>query len=63
MKKLYKIDEGKMIDGVCGGIAAYFDVDATLVRIIWAFFSLSGGGVLFYLICALIMPRESDVGY
>ena len=61
MKRLYKIDEGKIIDGVCGGIAEYFGLDATLVRIIWALLSLSGTGIFAYLICAILMPRESDV--
>ena len=35
-KKLYKIEEGKQLDGVCGGLAEYFNVDVTLVRLIWA---------------------------
>ena len=37
-KRLYKSREDKMIDGVCGGIAEYFDIDPTLVRLIWAVF-------------------------
>lgn len=32
-KRLYKIEEGKKLDGVCGGIAEYFDIDPTLVRL------------------------------
>ena len=61
MKRLYKIDEGKILDGVCGGIAEYFNLDPTLVRIVWALLSLSGTGVLAYIICAVLMPRKSDV--
>lgn len=58
-KKLYKINEGKVIDGVCGGIARYFGLDPTVVRVAWAIFCAMGGsGVLAYIICALIIPRE-----
>ena len=42
-KKLYKSNQNKMIDGVCGGIAEYFGIDPTVVRLIWALFSLMGG--------------------
>lgn len=59
-KKLYKIDEGKKLDGVCGGIAEYADIDVTLVRLIWALVTLCtvGTGLLAYLICAIIIPRK-----
>lgn len=62
-KKLYKIDEGKKLDGVCGGIAEYFNVDPTLVRLIWALVTLCtiGVGLIGYLVCALIMPRKTEV--
>ena len=63
MKRLYKIDQGKKIDGVCGGIANYFDCDPTVVRLIFAIAAFCGGtGIWAYLICALIMPRE-PAGY
>ena len=58
-KKLYKSNQNKMIDGVCGGIAEYFGVDPTVVRLIWALFSLMGGsGILAYIIAAIIIPRS-----
>ena len=58
-KKLYKIEEGKKLDGVCGGIAEYFDVDPTVIRLAWVIFSLCGGsGLIAYIICAIIMPRK-----
>ena len=58
-KKLYKSDENKMIDGVCGGIAEYFDLDPTVVRLGWVLFTaLGGSGLLAYLICALVIPRK-----
>ena len=58
-KKLYKSNQNKMIDGVCGGIAEYFGIDPTVVRLIWALFSLMGGsGILAYIIAAIIIPRK-----
>ena len=62
-KKLYKIEDGKKLDGVCGGLAEYLNVDATVVRLVWAFVTLctAGTGILGYLICSLIMPRKSEV--
>ncbi len=56
-KKLYKSSTDKKIAGVCGGIAEYFNIDSTLVRLGWVLFSLLGGsGLLAYIIAALIMP-------
>ncbi|MBO5023005.1 MAG: PspC domain-containing protein [Clostridia bacterium] len=61
-KKLYKIDEGKMLDGVCGGIAEYFNIDPSLVRLAWILFSACGGcGILAYIIAAIVIPRKSDI--
>ena len=58
-KKLYKSETNKMLAGVCGGIAEYFNIDATLVRLGWVVFSLLGGsGLLAYLIAAIIMPDQ-----
>ncbi|SET73637.1 phage shock protein C (PspC) family protein [Natronincola peptidivorans] len=60
-KKLYLSETDKKLAGVCGGIAEYFDIDPTLVRLGWVVFSLAGGaGVLGYIISALIIPRKSD---
>lgn len=61
-KRLYKIEQGKKLDGVCGGIAEYFDIDPTLVRLVWILFSCWGGsGIIAYIIAAIVMPRKSDV--
>ena len=55
-KKLYKSNQNKMIDGVCGGIAEYFGIDPTVVRLLWVLFSLMGGsGILAYIIAAIII--------
>ncbi len=57
MKKLAKSQTEKKLCGVCGGIAEYFNIDPTLVRLLWILFSLAGGaGVLAYIIAAIIMP-------
>ena len=56
-KKLYKSATDKKIAGVCGGLAEYFNVDATLIRLAWVLFSLLGGsGLLAYIIAALVIP-------
>ena len=58
-KRLYKIERGKMLDGVCGGIANYFGLDPTLVRLAWVLFTALGfSGIVAYIICALVIPRE-----
>jgi len=58
-KKLYKSNSNKIICGVCGGIANYFNIDATVVRLIAVILTLAGGsGVLFYIIAAVLMPEE-----
>jgi len=54
-KRLYK-SNNKKICGVCAGIAEYFDVDPTIVRLIWAAVTLAGGsGIIIYIIAALVM--------
>ena len=56
-KKLYKSSTYKKIAGVCGGIAEYFNIDSTLVRLGWVVFcALGGSGLLAYIIAALVMP-------
>ena len=61
-KRLYKIEEGKKVFGVCGGIAEYFDIDPTLVRLACVLLIFCvGGGLLAYIIAALVMPRKSEV--
>ncbi len=59
MKKLYKSSYDKKICGVCGGIAEYFDIDSTIVRLIWAILAFFWGtGILIYIIAALVLPYE-----
>lgn len=62
-KKLYRSETDKVLGGVCGGLAEYFDMDPTLVRLLVIFLELitAGSAVLLYLIAWLIIPRESEV--
>ncbi len=59
MKRLVKSGTNRIFCGVCGGIAEYFCIDATVIRLAWALFCLAGGsGVLAYVIAAIIIPSE-----
>ena len=59
VKKLRRSTKDKKILGVCAGFAEYFDIDVTIVRIIFLVLLLgAGSGLLAYLICALIMPED-----
>ena len=60
-KKLYRSEEDKKLCGVCGGIATYFDIDSTVIRLLWVLATLFlGSGIICYIICALIMPVRKD---
>lgn len=51
-----------MIDGVCGGVAEYFEIDPTIVRVVWAAITLVwGAGLILYIICMFAFPKKSDV--
>ncbi|HHV71662.1 MAG TPA: PspC domain-containing protein [Clostridia bacterium] len=61
-KKLYRSERNRKIGGVCGGLAEYLGIDATIIRLIWAIcIFVYGGGLLIYLICWLIIPKESEL--
>lgn len=63
MKRLYRSVRDRRIAGVCGGIAEYFGVDPSLVRLAWIVFScLGGSGVLAYIVCAIVIPPEPTDG-
>ncbi|MBQ5865459.1 MAG: PspC domain-containing protein [Oscillospiraceae bacterium] len=57
-KKLYRNTQSKMIAGVCSGIGEYLNIDATIIRLIWALIGLTGAGILAYLVAALIIPEK-----
>ena len=61
-KRLYKSNENKMLCGVCGGIAEYFDVDPTLVRLGWVVLcAMVGSGILAYIIAAIVIPHRPEL--
>ena len=58
-KKLYRSRTDRMICGVCGGIGEYFNIDATIVRLLFVLLGVTGGtGILAYFIAAIIIPDE-----
>ncbi len=63
-KRLYRSRRDKVISGVCGGIAEYFDLDSTIIRLAWVVLILLGGtGVIAYIIAAIIVPEEPEYGF
>ncbi|WP_067139185.1 PspC domain-containing protein [Oceanivirga salmonicida] len=63
MKKIYRSKKDRMIFGVCGGLGEYFEVDPSIIRIVWifscAFFGLT---ILPYFIIAVILPEDPRTG-
>ena len=60
-KKLYRSKKDKKVAGVCAGLAEYINVDATVVRLIWAIATLFAFvGLLAYIICAVIIPENPN---
>lgn len=58
-KKLYRSRTDRMLAGVCGGIAKYFDMDPTIVRLLWVLAIFLGfSGVLAYIVAAIVIPLE-----
>ena len=61
-KRIYKIRAQKKICGVCAGVAEYFEIDPTLVRVVWAALALAGSvGFWAYIICAMVFPDKTEV--
>jgi phage shock protein PspC (stress-responsive transcriptional regulator) len=59
MKKLCKYEKEDKVSGVCAGLAHYFNIDVTLIRLIWllAIFFGVGSPILVYIIMAIILPK------
>ena len=58
-KRLYKSRDDRVIEGICGGIGEYLDVDPTLVRIVWLLFTFAGGaGLIVYIIASVVVPER-----
>lgn len=61
-RKLYKSSVDFMLCGVCGGIAEFFGIDSTWIRLGWVVFTcLGGSGILAYIIAAIVMPKEPTI--
>lgn len=62
-KKLYRVEDGKMLAGVCGGIGDYFNIDYSLIRLGYVFLTLAsvGLGLIGYIIAAIIIPSKSQI--
>ena len=58
IKKLYRSRDNKMAGGVCAGLAKYFELDPTLVRLGMAVLMVLGVGILIYIIAWVIVPLE-----
>jgi phage shock protein PspC (stress-responsive transcriptional regulator) len=56
--RLHRSRKDRMLFGVCGGLAEYFEIDPVLVRVIFVLLVLSGAGLLAYIILAIVMPDE-----
>ena len=60
-KRLYRSRQNRMICGVCGGVAEYFNVDPTLIRLVLVLFAILGGsGLLVYIIAAIVIPDQPN---
>ena len=60
-KQLYRSTSNRVIAGVCGGIAEYFNIDPTIVRVLWAVASIFAfAGVIAYVAGAIIIPEKPD---
>jgi len=61
-KKLYRSRSQKMAGGVCGGLAEYFDIDVSIVRVLWVIgtFLSIGLGILAYIVMLIIFPEEPE---
>ena len=57
--KLYRSTKDKMVAGICGGIAEYFDVDSTIVRLLWILLFIgAGSGLIAYIACWVVIPKR-----
>lgn len=63
-RQLYRSKGNRMLAGVCGGVAEYFGIDPTVVRLIWVLVTLTYGiGLIIYIIAAIVIPESGYDGY
>jgi phage shock protein C len=59
-RKLYRSNTNRMLAGVCGGLAEYFNLDPTLIRVLFVVLAVLGGsGVVLYLAMWIIVPKQA----
>jgi len=58
MKRLYRSTKDKMLAGVCAGLGEYFEIDPTIVRLVWVAFGFMGAGILVYILAWIIVPEK-----
>jgi phage shock protein C len=61
--RIYRSRTERVLAGVAGGLARYFDVDPTIIRLVWALALFATGPIalLLYIVCALVIPREPEI--
>ncbi|SFD96368.1 Phage shock protein PspC (stress-responsive transcriptional regulator) [Lentibacillus persicus] len=61
-KRLYRSNSERMVKGICGGLAEYFNIDPTIVRLIFVALAFAGGASIYaYLIGIFVIPNEREV--
>ncbi len=63
MKKIYKSRKNKVLTGLFGGVGDYFEVDPSLIRVVWLFLVFFTGfipGVFFYIFASLVIPNKPN---
>jgi len=58
VKRLYRSRKDRIIAGVCGGIGEYFEIDPTLIRLVWLLLGLTGAGIVAYIVAWVVIPEE-----
>ena len=59
-KRLYRSRKNMMIAGICGGLGEYFNVDPTILRLVWVIFGCTGAGIVSYVLAAIIIPSDPE---
>lgn len=57
-KRLFKSNSNRVLCGVCGGIGDYFNIDPTIIRLVWVLLGCTGTGIIAYIVAAIIMPEQ-----
>ncbi|WP_010532132.1 PspC domain-containing protein [Lentibacillus jeotgali] len=61
-KRLYRSTSERMIKGVCGGLAEYFNIDPTIIRLLFAALAFAGGASIYaYIIAIFVIPSDREV--